>query len=101
MKTTTKQVKTNDKTIAKLMLSMKSEGVLHTGEHTLSATKETRAGLARRMIVAGASNAKVLSALAKAFPQNDWEKHSYYPSWYRAQLVSLGVISSVWAHAHA
>lgn len=61
----------------------------------------TKAGVARKAIEAGLSNAEVLEALKAAFPEGDWEKHSYYPAWYRAQLVMKGAITKEWAAEHS
>lgn len=77
------------------------DGVIQVGETRLDASKETKAGVARTAILAGSSNAEVLEKLAKAFPKDDWTKHSYYPSWYRAQLVMKGVITAEWAAEHS
>jgi hypothetical protein len=79
-----------------------ANGKILAGEKSLlSATDDTKAGLARRLILAGETNAAVLEALKAGFPEGDWVKHSYYPSWYRAQLVMARVITPEWAKAHS
>lgn len=67
----------------------------------LDTSKATKAGVARAAILAGRSNEETLSALKKAFPSFPHVKHSYYPRWYRAQLVMKGVITATFAAAHS
>lgn len=54
---------------------------------------------ARELILAGKTNAEVREVLTKDFGLP--EKHAYYPSWYRAQLVMQGQITKEWAREHS
>lgn len=67
----------------------------------LDLSTATLAGVARRAIIAGRSNAEVLSTLKEARPSFPHRKHSHYARWYRAQLVMLGVISKSFAASHS
>lgn len=58
----------------------------------------TISSVARSMILNGSTNDQVGSALEELFSV-DREKHGYYPSWYRAQLVRQGRLSKKRANA--
>jgi hypothetical protein len=60
--------------------------------------KQSRAGLAYRLIQEGKTNQEVWEALRAAFDMP--EHHSYYPVWYRAKLVQLGTITKAFAQEH-
>lgn len=67
----------------------------------ISLDKTTLAGVARKAILSGRTNAEVIEALHKAFPKFPHRKHAYYATWYRAQLVMKGIITRAWARAHS
>lgn len=80
--------------------TMKSPDVKKAAEQ-VSLDPTTFAGVARRAVLSGKSNAEVIETLKKHFPKFPHRKHAYYATWYRAQLVMKGIISRAWAREHS
>ncbi len=80
--------------------STKSPDVKKAAEQ-ISLDPTTFAGVARRAILAGRTNAEVVELLKKKFPKFPHRKHAYYATWYRAQLVMKGIITRAWARTHS